>query len=104
MADPYYQNLERSLRDMRLRVHDSFDNPSDPRARVIHNELEKAENMAQGQQHLRSIEDRLKSAQNLLSQVERDPEHARIMNVSHAEQHFHNLEHMRMNMRQHPRY
>jgi len=104
MADAYYQNLERTLRETRMHVHDSFSNPGDPRARVIYNELEKAENMAQGQQHLRSIEDHLKSVQTLLRQAEHDPSDNRVMNIGHADAHYHNLEHLRMDIRRQPHY
>ena len=104
MADPYYQNLERTLRDMRFHVHDTFERASDPRAQIIARQLEQAENMAQSQHNLRGIEDRIKSAQNLLKQVEHAPEHDRVMNVSHAEAHFHNLEHLRMDIRRQPHY
>lgn len=104
MLDNYHGNLERQLRDMRFQVHDTFDRPNDPMARAIHSELQKAEDMAQSGHSLRSIEDRLKVVQHQLQQSQYAQPHERIMSADHSEAFYHNLEQVRMNMRQHPHY
>lgn len=104
MADDYHKNLERQLRDFRFDVNDRFDNPNDPVARVIHNELQKAEDMAQSGQNLRSIEDRLKTVQRQLQQSQNLNAERRIINPEHSEAFYHQMERMRMDMRRHPRY
>lgn len=104
MLDPYHSQLERQLRDLRFDVNDRFDNPNHPMARVIHNELQKAEDMAQGGHNLRSIEDRLKTVQRQLQQSQYAQPQDRVMNSDHSEAYYHHLERMRMDMRRHPRY
>ena len=104
MIDPYHSQLERQLRDIRFQVHDSFDNPNDPMARVIHNELQKAEDMAQNGHNLRSIEDKLKTVQRQLQQSQHAQPDQRMMNSEHSEAFYHQMERMRMDMRRHPHY
>lgn len=104
MLDNYHGQLERQLRDLRLDVHDRFDNKNHPTARLIHNELQKAEDMAQGGHNLRSIEDKLKIVQRQLEQSQRVQPHEQIMNIDHSEAFFHQMERMRTDMRQHPHY
>lgn len=104
MADDYHRNLERQLRDLRFDVHDRFDNPNDPTARVIHNELQRAEDMAQSGHNLRSIEDRIKTVQRQLQQSQNVSSAQRAMNPEHSEAFYHQMERMRMDMRRHPRY
>ncbi len=102
--DDYHRNLEQQLRDLRFDVHDRFENPNDPAARVIHNELQKAEDMAQNGHNLRSIEDRLKMVQRQLQQSQHVRHDQRVMDVQHSEAFYHQMERMRMDMRRHPRY
>jgi hypothetical protein len=104
MNDPYHIQLERQLRDVRMKVHDSMDRPNDPMANVIRNELQKAEDMAQNGHNLRSIEDRLKIAQRTFQQSQNVQAHERIMNPEHSEAFYHNLEQIRMNMRRQSHY
>ncbi len=104
MLDPYHAGLERQLRAMRLKLHDTYDRPNDPMARVIHNELQKAEDMAQTGHNLRSIEDRLKVVQRQLQQSQNVQPHERIMNPEHSEAYYHSLERMRMDMRRQQHY
>lgn len=104
MQDPYHSQLEQKLRDLRYDVNDRFDNPNHPMARVVHNELQKAEDMAQGGQNLRSIEDRLKTVQRTLQQSQNTASEQRMMNPEHSEAFYHQMERMRMDMRRHPRF
>lgn len=104
MADDYHRNLERQLRSLRDDVRDRFDKPNDPTARIIHNELQKAEDMAQTNQNLRSIEDRIKTVQRQLQQSQNVQPDLRVMNPEHSEAFYHQMERMRNDMRRHPRY
>jgi hypothetical protein len=104
MLDNYHSQLERQLRDLRFDVHDRFDDRNHPTARLIHNELQKAEDMAQGGHNLRSIEDKLKIVQRQMEQDQRLQPHERVMNTDHSEAFFHQMERMRQDMRRHPHY
>ncbi|MCA9331372.1 hypothetical protein KC968_00350 [Candidatus Saccharibacteria bacterium] len=102
--DDYHRNLERQLQDLRFKVHDSFDNINHPTARLISNELKNAEDAAQGNQNLRSIEDRLKVVQRQLQQSQQLNSQERFINPDHSDQFYHHLENMRMDMRRQPHY
>ena len=104
VADEYHSQLERQLRDLRFHVHDRFDNPNHPTARLIHNEIQKAEDLAQSGHGLRSIEDKLKVVQRQLEQSQRMQPSERVMSVDHSEEFFHQMERMRNDMRRHPHY
>lgn len=104
MLDDYHSQLERQLRDLRFDVHDRFDNPNHPTARLIHNEIQKAEDMAQGGHNLRSIEDKLKIVQRQLQQTQEYHPSERVISPDHSEAFYHQMERMRMDMRRHPKY
>lgn len=104
MNDPYYQSLEKQLQDLRFKVHDTMDNPNDPMARVIHNEIQKAEDLAQEGHNLRSIEERIRTVQRQLQQSQHAQTNGRIMSVEHSEAFYHHLERMRNDMRRHPHF
>lgn len=102
--DDYHRNLERQLQSLRFKVHDRFDNVNHPTARLINNELQKAEDAAQGNQNLRSIEDRLKVVQRQLQQSQNLGSQERFIDPNHSNQFYDHLEDIRMDMRRQTHY
>lgn len=97
--DDYHQHVERQIQDMKQRMHLVYRDPNNPTARVIHHELQKAEDAARGRHDLRHVEERLKVAQNQIDRARYMPEGSQIMHQDYADHFHHNIEDMRNDMR-----
>ena len=99
MVDDYHHHLEHQIQDMKTRLHYSYSDPNNPMARVIHHELQKAEDAARGRHDLRHIEERLRIAQTQIDRARFLPHGSEIMQNEHAD-HFHqSISDMRSDMR-----
>jgi hypothetical protein len=104
MNDPYRQSLDQELRHIREQAHDAFENPHDPRSQVFHNTLRKAEELNQSGHGLRGVHDTLKTAQRLLRESHNLPQNQWMMNPTHLTDFDHRIEHINLNMRNHPHF
>lgn len=102
--EEYYQKLEMQLRSLRLKVKDNMDNPNHPMAKTIYNGLQSSEDAAQGNQNLRSIEDRLKQVQRQLQQSQNADSSDRFISSSDSEKFYEAIEDIRNDIRRQPHY
>ncbi|HTE57524.1 MAG TPA: hypothetical protein VK694_02180 [Verrucomicrobiae bacterium] len=89
---------------MREHAHDSFENPNDPRARAIFNELHKAEELNQEGRGLRDVHNSLEAAQRLMRETHNLPQNQWVMNPAHLNDFDHRIEHLRVDIRSQDHY
>jgi hypothetical protein len=111
--DQYYQPLYRQAAAMQHQFHDySLNMAHDPTAMVMRNEMHKLTDDLATSKNPRTIENRLQLIENQLRRSEMShrtqpvvtPGAYPIMHADHTNQLLGNLEQMRQNLRQHPRY
>jgi len=97
MANVYNQEVEHWARQQRDHFHDRVNVNQDPRARMIYQEIERIENMAQSGHTLRSIHDQMQGVQRQLLQAQHSNQP--LMPADHSVELYHNFETMRNNLR-----
>lgn len=102
--DAYRQSLDHELRRMREQAHAAFENPNDPRARAMFNELHKAEELNQMGRGLRDVHNSLEAAQRLMRETHNLPHGQQVMNQTHLMDFDHRIEHLRTDIRSQDHY
>lgn len=91
-----YQPMYQQARQLQYRFHDMLGS-TDPNARILHREVESLVTDMETNRNPRDIENRIKTIQNHMHQVEHQSQP--LMSYSHAEAMHHDFESMRRNVR-----
>lgn len=100
--DKYWEDYRKKAKDLEYRVHDLIDDHNHPEARVVKEEFRRLTEDFEQKRNPRSIEARMQTIQRQLHQAQNSPN--RYMDVRHAVDLHHNIEHMRVDMRKWPHY
>ncbi|HEX3568381.1 MAG TPA: hypothetical protein VHT70_01760 [Candidatus Saccharimonadales bacterium] len=100
--DASYQPLYKQVRNMEFRVHDALDRPQDGDAQSLVREVKRLEDEMEMAKSPRSLEDRIKSIQEMLWQVR--SREGGYMSVDDADEFWHIFEDMRRMLRSLPNY
>lgn len=101
MSDVYHQELEHQAREHKQHFHDQVGGNLDhPTARLIYNNMQRVEDMAQQGHNLRGIRDQIRTTERLIEQAKHTP--SGYISTEHANDTYHRLRNWGDEIGRHP--